>query len=68
MFIVDPITGAKVWERYGFISAEGMVEELVPFLDAGKAGGGGVEVGGLRGWASLPPGCYGLQRLRCMLC
>eukprot|EP00878_Enallax_costatus_P022026 GHUV01023349.1.p1 GENE.GHUV01023349.1~~GHUV01023349.1.p1 ORF type:complete len:292 (+),score=90.24 GHUV01023349.1:284-1159(+) len=35
VFIVDPLTGAKVWERYGFISAEGLIEELVPFLDAG---------------------------------
>lgn len=35
VFIVDPITGAKLWERYGFISAEALIEELVPFLDAG---------------------------------
>ena len=35
VFIVDPITGATLWERYGFISTEALIEELVPFLDAG---------------------------------
>jgi hypothetical protein len=34
--IVDPITRAKLWERYGFIGAEALVEELVPYLDCGE--------------------------------
>ncbi|KAF6256723.1 hypothetical protein COO60DRAFT_1702203 [Scenedesmus sp. NREL 46B-D3] len=33
--IVDPITRAKLWERYGFVAAEALVEELVPYLDCG---------------------------------
>eukprot|EP00775_Hariotina_reticulata_P009688 gene9688-9846_t len=36
VLIVDPVTGAKVWERYGFISSDTLIEELVPFMDAGK--------------------------------
>ncbi|WIA31804.1 hypothetical protein OEZ86_002672 [Tetradesmus obliquus] len=31
--IVDPITRAKLWERYGFVGPEALVEELVPYLD-----------------------------------
>jgi hypothetical protein len=34
--IVDPITRAKLWERYGFIGSEALVEELVPYLDCGE--------------------------------
>uniref|UniRef100_A0A383VHQ7 UBX domain-containing protein n=1 Tax=Tetradesmus obliquus TaxID=3088 RepID=A0A383VHQ7_TETOB len=33
--IVDPITRAKLWERYGFVGPEALVEELVPYLDCG---------------------------------
>jgi hypothetical protein len=36
VLIVDPVTGAKVWERSGFISSDTLIEELVPFMDAGK--------------------------------
>jgi hypothetical protein len=34
--IVDPITRAKLWERYGFVGSEALVEELVPYLDCGE--------------------------------
>jgi hypothetical protein len=34
-FIVDPITGAQLWKQPGFVSAEALTEELVPFMDAG---------------------------------
>ncbi|KAF8070998.1 PUX7 [Scenedesmus sp. PABB004] len=33
--IVDPVTAAKLWERPGFIGAEALVEELVPYMDVG---------------------------------
>lgn len=34
-YIVDPITGAKLWQKCGFISPDSLIEELVPFLDVG---------------------------------
>lgn len=36
VFIVDPITGAKLWEKSGFVSPDTFIEELVPFLDVGE--------------------------------
>lgn len=36
IFIVDPITGAKLWQRAGFVSPDALIEELVPFLDVGE--------------------------------
>lgn len=35
VFIVDPITGAKLWQKSGFLSPDAFTEELVPFLDVG---------------------------------
>lgn len=35
-FIVDPITGAMLWQRTGFISPDTLIEEFVPFLDVGE--------------------------------
>ncbi|KIZ01271.1 hypothetical protein MNEG_6688 [Monoraphidium neglectum] len=37
IFIIDPITGSKIWERTGFVAADTLVEELVPFMDAGPS-------------------------------
>lgn len=31
--IIDPVTGAPMWQRTGFIDAERLTEELLPFLD-----------------------------------
>ncbi|KAI7835353.1 hypothetical protein COHA_010735, partial [Chlorella ohadii] len=31
--IIDPVTGAPMWQRTGFINAERLTEELLPFLD-----------------------------------
>jgi hypothetical protein len=36
LFIVDPITGAKLWQKSGFVSPDTLIEELVPFLDMGE--------------------------------
>jgi hypothetical protein len=36
VYIVDPITGAKLWQRSGFVSPDTLIEELVPFLDVGE--------------------------------
>ncbi|MEW5309670.1 MAG: hypothetical protein WDW38_001539 [Sanguina aurantia] len=35
ILIVDPVTGAKLYDRSGFVDAETLMEALVPFLDAG---------------------------------
>eukprot|EP00879_Flechtneria_rotunda_P024710 GHRR01026216.1.p1 GENE.GHRR01026216.1~~GHRR01026216.1.p1 ORF type:complete len:153 (+),score=60.29 GHRR01026216.1:779-1237(+) len=35
VLIVDPLTGAKLWEKYGFITADSLLEELVSFMDIG---------------------------------
>ena len=40
VFIVDPITGAKLWQRSGFVSPDTLIEELVPFLDMGEGAWG----------------------------
>ncbi len=34
--VVDPITRAKLWERDGFVPADALVEELVPYMDVGE--------------------------------
>lgn len=36
LFIVDPITGAKLWQKSGFVSPDTLIEELVPFMDMGE--------------------------------
>lgn len=41
VLVIDPVTGAKVWQRDGFIEAEKMLEALVPFLDHGPNDSGG---------------------------
>ncbi|KAF5836331.1 hypothetical protein DUNSADRAFT_6058 [Dunaliella salina] len=33
--IIDPITGTKLFERQGFVDAEQLIEDLVPFMDVG---------------------------------
>ncbi|KAL6760371.1 hypothetical protein V8C86DRAFT_2554317 [Haematococcus lacustris] len=33
--VIDPLTGAKLYAKAGFVSAEVLMEELVPFMDHG---------------------------------
>ncbi|KAG2487936.1 hypothetical protein HYH03_013515 [Edaphochlamys debaryana] len=35
ILVVDPVTGAQLWCRLGFMDAEKLMEELVPFMDHG---------------------------------
>jgi hypothetical protein len=46
VLVLDPLTGAKLMERSGFVDAERLMEELLPFMDHGPKVGGG--------WAGLP--------------
>lgn len=41
VLVVDPLTGAKLWARTGFVDAEKLMEELVPFMDHGPLDAGG---------------------------
>ncbi|GLI69181.1 hypothetical protein VaNZ11_013750 [Volvox africanus] len=40
ILVLDPLTGAKMWHRTGFIDAEKLMEELVPFMDHGPLDSG----------------------------
>ncbi|GIL42641.1 hypothetical protein Vafri_589 [Volvox africanus] len=40
ILVLDPLTGAKMWQRTGFIDAEKLMEELVPFMDHGPLDSG----------------------------
>ncbi|GLC38061.1 hypothetical protein PLESTM_000679800 [Pleodorina starrii] len=40
ILVVDPLTGAQMWHRSGFIDAEKLMEELVPFMDHGPLDAG----------------------------
>lgn len=40
ILVVDPLTGAKMWHRSGFVDAEQLMEALVPFLDYGPLDAG----------------------------
>ncbi|EFJ41718.1 hypothetical protein VOLCADRAFT_98325 [Volvox carteri f. nagariensis] len=40
ILVVDPLTGAQMWHRAGFIDAEKLMEELVPFMDHGPMDAG----------------------------
>ncbi|KXZ56917.1 hypothetical protein GPECTOR_1g827 [Gonium pectorale] len=38
--VVDPLTNAQLWHRAGFVDAEKLMEELVPFMDHGPLDAG----------------------------
>ncbi|GFR40515.1 hypothetical protein Agub_g1084, partial [Astrephomene gubernaculifera] len=40
ILVVDPITGAQLWHRAGFMDPEKLMEELVPFMDHGPLDAG----------------------------
>ncbi|PNH00378.1 hypothetical protein TSOC_013801, partial [Tetrabaena socialis] len=40
ILVVDPVTGAQLWHRTGFMDAEKLMEELVPFMDHGPLDAG----------------------------
>ncbi|KAG2448168.1 hypothetical protein HYH02_006753 [Chlamydomonas schloesseri] len=42
--VVDPVTGAQLWHRAGFIDAEKLMEELVPFMDHGPLDAGAASI------------------------
>ena len=39
ILVLDPLTGAKVFDRYGFVQPDTLIEDLVPFLVSGAACG-----------------------------
>lgn len=40
ILVVDPITGACLWDKSGFVSADKLMEDLVPYMDHGPTSAG----------------------------
>lgn len=56
VLVVDPLTKASLWQRSGFVDAEKLMEELVPFMDTAPhdAGAGALAQSSLRRMAAAP--------------
>jgi len=44
VLVVDPVTGAKLYERTGFVDPEKLIEELVPFMEHGPNDPGAIQI------------------------
>ena len=46
IMVVDPITGASLYTREGFVGAEKLIEDLIPFMDHGPTDPGVCDIRG----------------------